>query len=74
LPLLSQHHSTTLPSPNRYDKRYEEKVSIIFTCTSDPRGHGGPGDVEVRETGLSPASVLMVSTALIPSESHENGF
>src|SRR5215204_6887259 len=26
LPLLSQPHSTALPSPKRYDKRYEGKV------------------------------------------------
>jgi hypothetical protein len=26
LPLLSQHHSTALPSPKRYDKRYEVHI------------------------------------------------
>jgi hypothetical protein len=35
---------------------------------------GGTEDVEVGTQVYSPASVLMVSTALIPSESHENGF
>jgi hypothetical protein len=27
LPILSRHHSTALPSPKRYDNRYEERVS-----------------------------------------------
>ena len=44
--------STTLqalPSPKRYDKRYEGKVRTILTRTSYPRGHGGgTEDVEAR--------------------------
>src|SRR5829696_4649522 len=40
-----------------------------------PRGHGGPGDgCGVRDTSLSPSSVSVVNTLLIPSESHEDGF
>src|SRR5215211_591280 len=40
-----------------------------------PRGHGGPGDgCEVRDTSLSPSSVSVVNTLLIPSESDEDGF
>jgi hypothetical protein len=39
------------------------------------RWHGcGPEDVKVRNTNLSPASVLMVNFPFTPSEGHENGF
>src|SRR5918994_1314175 len=40
-----------------------------------PRAHGGPGDgCGVRDTSLSPSSVSVVNTLLIPSESDEDGF
>jgi hypothetical protein len=50
-PLLSQHHSTALPSPKRYDKRYEERFQENICPHHQPRGHGGPGDVDVQDTG-----------------------
>ena len=44
LPLLSQHHSTALPSPKRYDKRYEEEgfkdSRTAIRCTSKLRHCG----------------------------------
>ncbi len=51
LTILSQHHSTALPSPKRYDKRYEETFPENICPHHQPRGHGGPGDVEVQDTG-----------------------
>jgi hypothetical protein len=46
LPLLSQHHTTALPSPKRYDNRYEGKVLNNIDPHQLPRGHGGTEDVE----------------------------
>src|SRR5215213_4670636 len=75
LSLLSQHHSTARSSPTRYDKRYEGKVLINIDPHHQPLGHGGPGDgCGVRDTSLSPSSVSVVNTLLIPSESDEDGF
>jgi hypothetical protein len=53
--LLSQHHSTALPSAKRYDYRYEEEFQEekFYARTNYLRGHGGePEDVEVRAIGI----------------------
>ena len=46
LPLVSQPHSTALPSPKRYDKRYEETFLENICPHHQPQGHGGPEDME----------------------------
>jgi hypothetical protein len=53
LPLVSQHHSTTLPSPKRYDKRYEEKFLRDIRPHQLPTStRGGTEDVEVGDASL----------------------
>src|SRR5215212_7411257 len=53
LSFLSQHHSTVLPFPKRYDKRYEEKFLRDIRPHQRPRGHDDPHeDVEVGHTSL----------------------
>ena len=53
LPLLSQPHSTALPSPKRYDKRYEETVpKRIFARTTNHEDMVVTEDVEVGDTSL----------------------
>ena len=49
LSFLSQHHSTALPSPKRYDKRYEEKVLINIDPHQLPTSTWG--DTENGEVG-----------------------
>src|SRR5215208_2765791 len=50
LSLPSQRHSTALPSPKRYDNRYELEFLENIRLYQRPRGHGGePEDVEVRD-------------------------
>ena len=49
----------------------DESVDLVYL---GPRRHGcGPENVKVRDTSLSPASVLVVNIPLRPSESDENG-
>jgi nitroreductase len=53
LALLSRRHSTALPSPKRYDNRYEGKVLInidLHQLLTSP--WGGTEDVEVRDKSL----------------------
>src|SRR5215208_2395217 len=46
-PFLSQLHSTARPSPERYDKRYEEGFLKNIRPHHGPQGHGcGTEDVE----------------------------
>ena len=67
-PFCHNPHSTALPSPKCYDKRYEGKVYTILTRTSYPRGHGGPGMWRCRTQAVSPVSVLMVNIVLTRSQ------
>jgi hypothetical protein len=54
LSLLSQPHSTALPSPKRYDNRYEQELQEVRSMPA-PTTHedmGSTDDVEVGDTSL----------------------
>jgi hypothetical protein len=50
---VSQHHSTALPSPKRYDKRYEQEFLDNNRLYQLPTSTwGDTEDVEVRDKSL----------------------
>jgi hypothetical protein len=76
LPLLSQHHSTAIPLPKRYENRDEQELQEERSMPA-PATHEDMVVPRMWRWGsqvLSPNSVLMVNTPLTPSQSDEDGF
>ena len=65
LPLLSQPYSRTLPSPDRYDKRYEQEVFEKGNPHHRPQGRGGPEDAEEAGITTSPRESCRVRESLM---------
>ena len=78
LPLVSQDQFTALPSPKRYDNRYEEKFLRNIRPHHQPRDHEDMGVAQrMWKWGIqacSPTSVLVVNITLTRSQSHKVSF
>ena len=71
LSFLSQHHSTALPSPKRYDKRYEEEILKNIRPRQLPRDHEDMGVApRMRRWGTQ----VHLTSFSIDGECHSNTF